>query len=135
VLEAQQAEGACFAPAIVDEGQLGQVIVKREMCGRQDRGFGKGVAVKRQVQLLAHLAAPAICAHQKSAPNRQRFATRCAVSHIDMAIGLAERGQGVPHQHLHMGQVTRNLRHQQLRQTPLFALQAIGVGSFALEDR
>ena len=46
VLEAQQAEGAPLAPAIVDEGQLGQVIVKREMRGRQNGGFGKGVAFK-----------------------------------------------------------------------------------------
>jgi hypothetical protein len=52
-----------------------------------------------------------------------------------MAFGLAERHQRVAHQHLHMGQVARYLRHQQLRQTPLFALQAIGVGCFVFEDR
>ena len=135
VLEPQQAEGALLAPAIVDEGQIGQVIVKRKVRGRQDGGLGKGMAFKRQIQLFAHLAAPAIGPHQKSATDRQGFATRCAVAHIDMAIGLAERDQGVPHQHLHVRQVARNLRHQQLRQTPLFALQAIGVGCFVFEDR
>ena len=112
VLEPQQAEGALLAPAIVDVGQIGQVIVKRKVRGRQDGGLGKGMAFKRQIQLFAHLAAPAIGPHQKSPAHNHLFASRCAVSHIDMALGLAERHQRVIHQHLHMGQVARNLRHQ-----------------------